>query len=34
MVFKCIENLDTEIDEINKSQPLKRAKDLLDGKKD
>jgi hypothetical protein len=33
-VFKCIENLDNEIEEINKSQPLKLAKDLLDGKKD
>ena len=32
-VFKCIENLDTEIEEINNSTPLKRAKDLLDGEK-
>ena len=32
-VFKCIENLDKEVDEIEKSKPLKRAKDLLDGKK-
>jgi len=32
-VFKCIENLDKEVDEIESSKPLKRAKDLLDGKK-
>ena len=31
-VFKCIENLDKELDEMDSSPTLKRAKDLLDGK--
>ena len=31
-VFNCIENLDKELESINESPTLKRAKDLLDGK--